>query len=283
MPCDRGFGNLEIEYRKHKLHDPQDFLAAASKLRNAEVKTLCAEDMLDLKKLAQDHFKHNKAKNCLFSQCKRVFLSKKYPLEMVLEYYNKVKRCFDTESVFLSVDESVISKQTTTQDFQTYYLDQSGKTGTELQDLLPRLRETKFQAILPKKFKDGQVMFINRDKLKDLVALSAFTLGKATQWIEGVFARQQLPNLRPKSNQRKEDDGIYFHIENKEDEMDLDIDPQGAIVMDEDYHEQHTEDGGEEIVPETCETGKKSHKRKGSKGKKQADTGNIIINLFITI
>ena len=199
---------------------------------------------------------------------------------MVLEYYNKVKQCFDTESVFLSVEESDISKQTTTQEFQTYYLDQSGKTGTELQDLLPRLRETKFQAILPKKFKDGQVMVINKNKLKDIVALSAYTGVKATQWIQGVFARKQLPNLRPKSNQRKEDDGIYFHIENKEDELDLDIDPQGAIVMDEDYHEQHTEDGGEEIVPET---GKKSHKRKGSKGKKQADTGNIIINLFITI
>ena len=199
---------------------------------------------------------------------------------MVLEYYNKDKRGFDQESVFLAVEESDISKQKTTQDFQTYYLNQSGKTGTELQDILPILQETKFKAILPKKFQDGQVMFINRDKLKDLVALSAFTLGKATQWIQGVFARQQLPNLRPKSNQRKEDDGIYFHIENKEDELDLDIDPQGAIVMDEDYHEQHTEDGGEEIVPET---GKKSHKRKGSKGKKQADTGNIIIDLFITI
>ena len=144
---------------------------------------------------------------------------------------------------------------------------------------MPILQETKFKAILPKKFQDGQVMFINRDKLKDLVALSTFTLGKAPKWIEGVFARQQEPNLRPKSNQRKDDDGIYFHIENKEDELDLDIDTQGATVMNEYYHEHHT-DGGEEIVPETR---KKSHKRKGSKGKKQADTGNMIINLFIAI
>ena len=92
MACDKGFGNLETQYRKmNKLHDPQDFFAAASKVNKAEVKILCAEDMLDLKKLAQDHFKHNKAQNCLFSRCKRVFLSNKYPLEMVLEYYNKVK------------------------------------------------------------------------------------------------------------------------------------------------------------------------------------------------
>ena len=100
MACDKGFGQLETEYQKSKqLHEPQDFFAAASKLNNAEVKTLCAEDMLDLKKLAQDHFKHNKAQNCLFSRCKRVFLSKKYPVEMVLECYNKDQKGFDQESV----------------------------------------------------------------------------------------------------------------------------------------------------------------------------------------
>ena len=57
-------------------------------------------------------------------------------------------------------------------------------------------------------------------------------------------------------------------------------------MMAEDYHGDHTEDGVEEIVqePETCETEKKSKKGKGSKGKrKQADTGNIVIKLFIII
>ena len=205
---------------------------------------------------------------------------------MVLEYYNRVKGCFDTESVFLSVEECVISKLTTTQDFKTNYLNQSGKTGTEVQDLLPILQETKFKAILPKKFQDGQVMFINRDKLKDLVSLKTFTLGNAPKWIEGVIARQHEPNLRPKANQRKDDDRIYFHIENKEDELNFDIDTQGAIVMNEDYHGEHTEDCVEETVPEpdTCETDKKPKKGKGSRGKKkQAGTGNLIINLFITI
>ena len=49
---------------------------------------------------------------------------------------------------------------------------------------------------------------------------------------------------------------------------------------------QHTEDCVEETVPEpdTCETDKKPKKGKGSRGKKkQAGTGNLIINLFITI
>ena len=40
MQCDKGFGNVETEYRKmSKLHDPQDFLAAASKVDKAEVRS----------------------------------------------------------------------------------------------------------------------------------------------------------------------------------------------------------------------------------------------------
>ena len=96
-------------------------------------------------------------------------------------------------------------------------------------------------------------IFPKRKHLRKLFLLKINTIGKTPKWIEGVFARQHGPNLRPKAKQRKDDDRIYFHIEIKEDELDFDIDTQ------------------------------KSHKRKGSKGKKQADTGNIIINLFITI
>ena len=202
---------------------------------------------------------------------------------MVLECYNKDKKCFDQESVYLAVEDSDISKQKTTQEFQTYYLKQSGKTDTEQQELLPTLRKTKFKDILPKKFKEGQVMVIAKKKLKDLLALKAYTHPEATQWILSVAARQKGGHLRQKS-QIQDDDAIYFNIENKEDELDLDIDPEGAIVMAEDYHGDHTEDGIEEIVPETCETEKKSKKGKGSKGKrKQSGTGNLIINIFISI
>ena len=241
--------------------------------------------MLDLKKIAQDHFKHNKAKNCLFSRCKRVFLSKDYPLEMVLECYNITTERFEHETVYLAHEASDISKQKTTEEFQTYYLKQSGKTDTEQQDLLPTLRTTKFKDILPKKFKVGQVMVIAKKKLKDLLALKAFTHPEATKWIQSVAATQDGGHLRQKS-QIQDDDAIYFNMENKEDELDLDIDPEGAIVMAEDYHGDHTEDRVEETVPEpdTCETEKKPKKGKGSKGKrKQAGTGNLIINLFISI
>ena len=144
-------------------------------MKSAEVKKLCAEDMLDLKKLANDHFKHNKAQNCLFSRCKRVFLSKDYPLEMVLECYDVPKGDFECETVYLANEGSEISKQKTTEQFHTYYLKQSGKSDTEQQNLLPSLRTSKFKDILPKKFKVGQVMVIAKKKIEDLLALKAFT------------------------------------------------------------------------------------------------------------
>ena len=195
---------------------------------------------------------------------------------MVLECYNKNTKCFEQESVYLAHEYSDISKQKTTEEFQTYYLKQSGKTDTEQQDLLPTLRTRKFKDILPKKFKVGQVMVIGKKKLKDLQALKAFTHTEAKKWIQSVVARQDKGDLRKKS-QVQDDDAIYFDMENKEDELDLDIDPEGAIVMAEDYHGEHTEDCVEETVPEpdTCETDKKPKKGKGSRGKsKQAGTGN---------
>ena len=52
-------------------------------------------------------------------------------------------------------------------------------------------------------------------------------------------------------------------------------------MMMEDYHEEQTEDCEE---PDTSETDKKPKKGKRSGGKKkQAGTGNLIIQLFITI
>ena len=266
MACDKGFGQMETKFKEcPKLRDPEDFFEVASKLKNADVKKLCTEDMLDLKKLAKDHFKHNKAKKCLFSRCKRVYLSKRYPLEMVLDYYDKGQACFDTESVFLADEKSIISKLKTTHEFQTYYLSHSGKSDTEVQHLLPRLQETKFEAILPKKFQAGQVMVINKEKLKDLASLKCYTHARATTWIEGIIARQNESNLRAKTKQKKSDDKIYFHVENIEDEMDLDIDTQGATVMNEDYHQVHTE-CEEEIVPKNK---KKTHKKKVLKETKQ--------------
>ena len=154
---------------------------------------------------------------------------------MVPECYNKDQKGFDQESVYLAVEDSDISKQKITEEFKTYYLKQSGKTDTEQQDLLPTLRTTKFKDILPKKFKVGQVMVIAKKKLKDLLALKAFTHPEATIWIQSVAATQNGGHLRQKS-QIQDDDAIYFNIENKEDELDLDIDPEDAIVIDEDYH-----------------------------------------------
>ena len=141
----------------------------------AEVEKLCADDILDLKKLANDHFKHNRAKNLLFSRAKRVFLSKEFPLEMILQCYDIPKGDIETKTVYLAHVDSEISKQKTTEEFHNYYLKKSGKSETEQQKLLPTLRTSKFKDILPKKFKVGQVMVIAQKKLKDIKALKVFT------------------------------------------------------------------------------------------------------------
>ena len=279
MMCDRGFGKLETEYKKNRLHCPQDFFKAASNLKDTDVVKLCPDDILDLKKLSK-HFKHGRAKKLLFSRAKRVFLSKESPLEMVIQCYDIPTRDFEKETVYLGLKDSEITKQKSTEEFLKYYLKKSVKSETEQQKLLPTLRTSKFKDILPKKFKVGQVMVIGQKKLKDLNALKVFTHTEAKKWIQSVIARQREGDLRKKS-QVQNDDAIYFDMENQEDEQDLAIDPEGAVVMIEDYHEDQTEDCEE---PDTSETDKNPKKGKRSGGKKkQAGTGNIIIQLFISI
>ena len=239
MGPDRGFGQLENQYKvTAKLHEPQDFFNAASKLTNADVKRLYAEDMLDLKELAFEHFQHNKAKNCLFSKCKRVFLTITHPHFMVLEYYDKDVKKFEMESVYLADQHSVIAKLQlkTAKEFQSYYLQHSGKSEDEIQELLPTLKTNKFVTILPKKFQEGQVMTISDVKLKDIAVLQILTHPKAKKWIRGVIARQKEPNIRARTHQaqQKADDKIYFHDDNVEDERDLPTDTECATKLDED-------------------------------------------------
>ena len=238
MGPDRGFGQLENQYKvTAKLHEPQDFFNAASKLTNADVKRLYAEDMLDLKELAFEHFQHNKAKNCLFSKCKRVFLTITHPHFMVLQYYDKDAKKIEMESVYLADEDSVIAKLKTAKEFQSYYLQHSGKSEDEIQELLPTLKTNKFVTILPKKFQEGQVMTISDLKLKDIAVLEIFTYPKAKKWISGLIERQKGPNIRPRTHQaqQKADDKIYFHNDNLEDERDLPTDTEGATVMDEEW------------------------------------------------
>ena len=272
MMCDQGFGHLETEYRRHQLHCPQDFFEAASKLKIADVVKLCADDILDLKKLANDHFKHNRAKNLLFSRAKRVFLSKEFPLEMILQCYDIPKGDFETETVYLAHVDSEISKQKTTEEFHNYYLKKSGKSETEQQKLLPTLRTSQFNGILPKKFRVGQVMEINKKKIKDLNALRVHTSKEAQTWILEVTKRQGEGNLRKRS-QIQNDEAIYDDPENDEDEQDLEIDQEDAVVINEDYHDEQTKEEPEKP---------KRVKRSGG-NKKPAGKGNLIINLNLAI
>ena len=232
-------------------------------MTNADVKRLYAEDMLDLKQLAFEHFKHNKAKNCLFSKCKRVFLTITHPHYMVLEYYDKDATKFEMESVYLADEDSVISKLKTAKQFQSYYLQHSGKSEDEIQELLPTLKTNKFVTILPKKFQEGQVMTISDVKLKDIAVLQILTHAKAKKWIRGVIERQKGPNIRARTRQaqQKADDKIYFHDDNVEDERDLPTDTEGASMLDEDW------------IPKTSITKEKKSKGKKKTLKKQDSKG----------
>ena len=267
MMCDRGFGQLETEYKKNRLHCPQDFFKAASNLKDTDVVKLCPDDILDLKKLSK-HFKHGRAKKLLFSRAKRVFLSKEFPLEMVIQCYDIPTRDFEKETVYLGPKDSEITKQKSTEEFLKYYLKKSVESETEQQELLPTLRTSKFKGILPKKLRVGQVMEINKKKIRDLNSLAIYTKKEATQWIIDVTKRQSEGNLRKRSRIQN-DDAIYEDPENYPDEVDLDSDQEDATIINEDYHNEEMKG-----TPEKP----KGVKRTGG-NKKTAGKGNLFIDL----
>ena len=52
MSCDRGFGEIEHQYRdKEYIHTPDEYKTMGSKLKNASVKLLQPHKVLDLKAL----------------------------------------------------------------------------------------------------------------------------------------------------------------------------------------------------------------------------------------
>ena len=267
MMCDRGFGQLETEYKKNKLHCPQDFYRAASKMNNADVVRLGPDDMLDLKKMSK-HFKHGKARKLLFSRAKRVFLSKKFPLEMIIQCYDIPTQGFEKETVNLGPKDSDITELKSTEEFLKYYLKKSVESETEQQELLPTLRTSKFKAILPKKLKEGHVMEINKKKIKDVNSLAVYTNNEATKWIIDLTNRQKEGNLRKRSRIQN-DDAIYEDPENYPDEVDLDSDQENATIINEDYHNEEMKG-----TPEKP----KGVKRTGG-NKKTAGKGNLIIDL----
>ena len=267
MECDRGFGQLETEYKKTKLHCPQDFYRAASKMNNADVVRLGPDDMLDLKKMSK-HFKHGKAKKLLFSKAKRVFLSKQFPLEMIIECYDIPTKLFEKETVNLGPKDGDITELKSTEEFQKYYLKNSVESETEQQELLPTLRTSKFKAILPKKLREGWVMEVNKKKIKDVFGLSMYTTKEATQWILDLTKRQEQENLRKRSRIQN-DDKIYDDPENYPDELDLDSDQESAMVVNEDYHNEEMEGAPEKTK------GKKST----GGNKRTAAKGNLFIDL----
>ena len=115
-------------------------------------------------------------------------------------------------------------------------------------------------------------METNKKKIKDLNALRVHTSKKAQTWILEVTKRQGEGNLRKRS-QIQNDEAIYDDPENDEDEQDLEIDQEDAVVINEDYHDEQTKEEPEKP---------KRVKRSGG-NKKPAGKGNLIINLNLAI
>ena len=92
---------------------------------NAKHKYLAGHQILDLKKLTDEGnqtFQHNKARTTLFSKCRTVFVSSKFPTCMILSYLNPKTMDTDNETVPLADKDWQISTYSTYQQFQALYL-----------------------------------------------------------------------------------------------------------------------------------------------------------------
>lgn len=213
MECDRGFASIENKYKQHdKISCPEEYKSIVCSLEGVKHKTLNSDVMLDLKKLTNEKnmsFLHNTAINCLFSKCRTIYLSNSHPTYMVLRYWDSKKEDWGHESVFLSDNDWPISKMTTPSEFQEHYLSKNGKTSEEIRVLLPKLKEDKYDALLPKKFKPGEVYKLGNLKMKHLNQLAKY-LNKAGQdWIKLLNQRQNSDKTKPKTPQNRKDPKLY--------------------------------------------------------------------------
>ena len=158
MSCDRGFGEIEHQYRdKEYIHTPDEYKTMVSKLKNATVKLLQPHKVLDLKALTDEKnkcFTHNRAETTLFSKCRGVYLDGEYPHHMVLQFYNQKTGKFDAaETVPLVEEDWPITELESPEDFQRHYLSVMGGHTTEEVEMLmePHLDDERHEMLLPKK------------------------------------------------------------------------------------------------------------------------------------
>ena len=193
---------MEMKYKAHgSITCPKEYRKIISELDNAVYKYLESHQILNLKTLSSEvnqFFKHNVAKQCKFSKCRTVFLTFNHPHSMVLSYFDSELGRLNQEAVLLVDADWPIAKLKTPEAFQGHYLSERGKTDEDINWLLPRLREVRFEPVLPKKLNPGEVYRLSAKKLDDLKALRVFLTAKGRQWANALLKRQGTENAIPK-------------------------------------------------------------------------------------
>ena len=168
--------------------------------------------MLNLKELTDVRnmsFLHNKPVKCLFSKCRTVYLSNSEPNYMLLRFLNPKNDNWSHESVFLAHKDWPISKMKSPSEFQKHYLSKNGKTSEEITVLLPKLVEDKYNTLLPKKFKPGEVYKLSALKMKHLNQLDTYLNKAGHDWIKLLKKRQSSTNTKPKTRQNRRDPKLH--------------------------------------------------------------------------
>ena len=215
MECDRAFASIENKYKQNdKISCPEEYKNIVCSLEGVKHKTLISDVMLDLKQLTNEKymsFLHNTPSRCLFSKCRTVYLSNSYPNSMALRYWDSKKEEWEHETVLLADNDWPISKMTTPTEFQQHYLSKNGKTSEEIETLLPKLKEDKYAALLPKKFKPGEVYKLGAKKMKDLNQLDKFLNKAGHDWFKLLKQRQNSDKTKAKIPQNRKDPKLHTH------------------------------------------------------------------------
>ena len=285
MSCDRGFATVEGKYKEQEtISCPEEYRNLICSIKNVEHVKLESHEIIDLKELTNEKnksFRHNIAKNCKFSKCRTIYLTSSDPTHMVLSYWDPKIEDWNEETVFLSDNTWPIAEMTTPREYQEHYLSKNGKNSEEIRILLPKLKEDKYDALLPKKFKPGEVYKLSKTKLKHLNELSSYVNKAGENWIKSVQDRQKSAQTKPKIPRRPNDPKLHkddynascdaddeFLLEtttakkmvSEEEEMDLmnSIEKDNEEVLNEEEDNNDSSDDREVATTNTTQTKRKT-------------------------
>lgn len=167
LPCDRGFGIIELACRKTEvINGPADYADIIRRIKNTRVHMLKQEEIFNIKSLKKRiTMRTTKAKDYGFSKARTIILTEKKPYQFRL----------------VQASGSVM-------------VDLKKKGTTELISNEP----------IPKKYLHGEAIKVSDDKLKDLQHFSDFLNHGGRSWISQVVAGQTTAHQRPQIDQEHE-------------------------------------------------------------------------------